>query len=356
MKTIISRPDPTVILGVDTHADTHTAVVIDGQGRLLDESTFTTTLDGYGALHAWACEHGTIIGAGVECTGTYGAGLARYLSAAGISVTEVNQPHAHTRAHIGKNDAIDAEAAARKVLSGQARASAKDTTGIIEAIRNINVVRSSAVKSRTQALAQIRDLLVTAPAHLRARFTAPTLPGKAIQALALRPNQARLADPAEAAKYALRSAGRRIRNLTEEITDLTAELSRLTKMIAPTLLALPQIGPVSAAQLLITTGQNPHRVHSEAAFARLTGTAPIPVASGKTNRMRLHRGGDRQANRTIHLIAVGRLHTDQRSQKLRDDKIAHGKSKMDAIRCLKRYIAREIYYALKTDLHKFDKL
>lgn len=345
-----------VVIGVDTHADTHTAVVIDAAGRWLDERTFPTSTAGYKALTCWATSFGPVRGAGVECTGSYGAGLARYLNSAQIPVIEVNQPHTHTRARIGKTDSIDAEAAARKVLSRQVTAVVKETTGGIESIRNLTMVRNLIVKNRTQYLNQLKDLIVTAPADLRAGFRQKTLPAKAAHALKLRPNKNNLLDPVEAVKLAMRTVARQISNLTIEADALEKELKALTEHFAPTLLALPQVGTISAAQLLITAGENLGRIHNEASFARLTGTAPIPVASGITNRMRLHHGGDRQANKIIHFITIGRLRTDERSKAYLAKKMGEGKSKKDAIRALKRHIAREIYGALKTDLKPLDKL
>ena len=208
---------------------------------------------------------------GVECTGSYGVGLTRHLLAPGARVVEVNVEHAQVRGRSGKNDAIDAQAAARKALSGECRATAKDTTGRVEAIRNLFLVRDSAIKSRTAALVQLRDVLVTAPAGVRERLDAKTLQGKATQARALRPDLARLHEPAQAVKYALRQLGCRIQELSEEIEGLDKHLGRLVRKVAPTALSLPQIGPVSVAQLLITVGENMGRIRSEAAFARLRG-------------------------------------------------------------------------------------
>lgn len=254
------------------------------------------------------------------------------------------------RSRSGKSDANDAEAAARKVQSGECTSPAKDTSGSVEAIRNLHLVRDSAVKSRTAALVQLRDVLVTAPDDLRRRLDAKTLQAKAMQAKSLRPDMARLHEPEQAVKYALRDLGRRVFDLTAEINATDKHLTRLANEVAPPLMALPQVGPVSAAQLLVTAGQNIEWFPSEAAFARLCGVAPIPVSSGKTSRMRLHRGGNRQANKIIYLIVICRLRYDPRSQAYRVRKRLQGHSTADAIRSLKRYVARELYYALRQDL------
>ncbi len=275
-----------------------------------------TTATGYQCLLDWLAGFGPIERIGVESTGTYAAGLTRHLTVAGVRVVEVNTPHSHTRARQGKNDVIDAEAAARKAFTGEATSQPKNTFGVIEAIRILRLARESAVKSRTVALTQLGDVLVTAPAGLRESITAATSRGKATQCARLRPDMARINEPLQAAKFALCG-----------------------------------IGTGHASQLLITAGQNIDRLNSDAAFARLCGVAPIPVSSGKTQRMRLHRRGDRQANRALYMIAICRLKYDPRTIAYVQRRTAEGLSKKDVIRCLKRFIAREVYNALKLDLN-----
>lgn len=211
-----TQPVTMVTIGVDTHSQLHHAAVLDQHGVLLADKEFTTDLPGYQQLLEWASSYGIINAAGVECTGSYGAGLTRYLLASGVDVVEVNRGHRLTRSRSGKNDAIDAEAAARKVISGECSSPAKNTTGTVEAIRNLYLLRDSAVKSRAAALVQLRDVLVTAPTGMRERFDAKTLEGKATQVRALRPDTSRLDEPEHAVKYALRELGRRIFNLTAD--------------------------------------------------------------------------------------------------------------------------------------------
>ncbi|WP_427118204.1 IS110 family transposase [Pseudarthrobacter scleromae] len=350
MTLTTTHPIRAVTIGVDTHQLVHHAAAVDQDGRMLGDRAFPADRDGYQQLLDWAASFGIINAFGVECTGSYGAGLTRHLIAAGLDVVEINRGHSQVRHRVGKSDAVDAEAAARKVLSGECSDPAKDTTGTVEAIRNLHLVRDSAIKARSAACVQLRDVLLTAPDHLRNRLTAKTLEGKATQARTLRPDLSRIHEPEQAVKYALRDLGRRIYDLTAEINEADKHLTRLVSAVAPNTLALPQVGPVSVAQLLITAGENFERFRNEAAFARLCGVAPIPVSSGKSNRMRLHRGGNRQANRVIYLIAICRLRYDPRSKAYRDRKRAQGHSSADAIRCLKRFIAREIYYSLKRDL------
>jgi transposase len=339
-----------VIGGVDTHADTHHAAALDEQGRLLGVRPFTATEADSRQLLAWLRGWGPIRVVGVEGSGSYGAGLTRHLRAAGVAVVEVNRPHAHTRARRGKNDAIDAEAAARKVLAGECTAIPKDTTGIVEAIRQLHLARASAVQARTAALNQFGELLVTAPDTVRTALTAKTLPGKASQAARWRPDPAKLADPAHAARTALHSIARRIHTLTTETATLERQLSTLVKRVAPKTLKLLGVGPIHAAQLLITAGQNIDRLHGETAFAHLCAADPIPASSGKTERHRLNPGGNRAANRTLYMIAVVRLRYCPRTRDYLTRRTADGKSKREIIRCLKRYIAREIYYTLRADL------
>lgn len=339
-----------VIGGVDTHADTHEAAALDERGRLLGVATFPTTQDGHQQLLDWLRGFGTLHQVGVEGTGSYGAGLTRHLRTAGVTVIEINRPHTHTRARRGKNDAIDAEAAARKVLAGECTTVPKDTTGVVEAIRQLHLARASAVQARASAMHQLGEMAVTAPAQVRAALDAKTLPGKARQAVRWRPDPTRIDDPTHAARTALRSIARRIQTLSEEITALTKQLSTLVKRVAPRTLALPGVGVINAASMLIAAGQNIDRLASEAAFAHLCGAAPIPASSGKTERHRLNRGGNRAANCTLHMIAVVRLRCSQRTRDYAIRRTTEGKSKKEIIRCLKRYIVREIYYTLRADI------
>lgn len=350
MTTTTAIRQPRVTVGVDTHADTHHAVVLDEHGTRLAGAGFAADPAGYRELMAWAGSFGAIEVVAVESTGSYGAGLTRYVTASQFTVVEVNQPHVQRRALLGKDDAIDAESAARAAMSGQATAIAKDTTGVVESIRVVLNARDSAVKSRTRALVQLRMLLVTAPDDLRSSLRDLTTTALLSACRGLRPDPARMTEPVQATKHALRALARRITDLDTEISDHDQILTVLVGQTAPATLARPQIGVISAAQLLVTFGQNDTRIASEAAFARITGTAPIPASSGKTTRMRLHRGGDRQANKTLHLIAVGRLRNHPETIAYAARRQAEGLSKKDIIRCLKRYIAREVFNTLKADL------
>ncbi|WP_173921368.1 IS110 family transposase [Agromyces sp. Marseille-P2726] len=345
-------PGTTVVVGVDTHTDTHHAAVLDLNGRLEGDAAFPATPAGYQALVDWAGSYGIIDRIGVELTSSYGAGLTRALTGAGIHVLQVNTTDKATRARRGKDDRSDAIAAAQKVLAGMATAIPKDTTGVIESIRMLTLVRNSAVKSRTQALNQIKDLLVTAPTPLREQLRRFSLPTIAKHAAALQPDTGRYADPAHAAEHALKRLGHRVAALNDEITAADQELRALTTATAPTLLARPGLGVHTTAQFLITAAENIDRITSDAAFARLCGAAPVPVSSGQTHRMRLHRGGDRQANRALHMIIIGRMKTAPDPRAYITRRLTEGLSKRDTTRALKRYVARQVFNDLKTDLTK----
>lgn len=267
------------------------------------------------------------------------------------NVIEVNQTHQELRYRRGKTDAIDAEGAARKVLAGEATTLPKDTTGSVEAIRQLHLVRASAIKARTAALAQFGELLTTAPAELRESFAPHTsLHRRALACVHVCPDLDRLHQPLEAAKLALRSLAQRIVAFDAEIASLDAHLQPLINTLAPRTMARLGVGSVTAAQLLITLGQNAERMTDEAAFAHLCGVAPIPASSGKTTRHRLNTGGDRQANAALYLIAVCRLRYCERTRAYAARRTADGRSKREILRCLKRYIAREVYQTLRADL------
>lgn len=339
-----------VIGGVDCHAEFHVASALDDRGRRLDEKRFDASEAGCAELLDWLRAHGDVREVGVESTGSYGVGLARYLACQHVRVIEVNQPHAHVRHRRGKTDAIDAEAAARKVISGEATVLAKARDGRIEAIRNLRVARNSAVKSRVAALVQLGQVLVTAPAEVRETITRRGLPAKARQCATFEVDVERIGEPPHAARFALRSIAGRIGTLDAEIKAIDGYLVVLVAKAAPSTIDLVGVGTQHAAQLLTSAGENIERFSGERAFAHLCGVHPIPASSGKTIRHRLNRGGDRQANRALHMIVVCRLRHCERTRAYMERRLAEGKTKAEIIRCLKRYVAREIYRTLHADL------
>ncbi|MEU0157234.1 IS110 family transposase, partial [Micromonospora fulviviridis] len=291
-----------ITVGVDTHADTHVAVALDQLGARLDELPIPTTQAGYDQLEHWATSLGPVDAFGVEGTGSYGAELARVLRRRGYRVIEVNRPDRATRHRRGKSDPIDAEMAARAVLSGVAAGTPKHADGDAEMVRMLKMAKDSAVKTRTQALNQIKAILVTAPAQLRESLAGLSVGKLLDRCAAFEPGE--LTTPIAVAQHTLRLLARRNLDLRAEVKALQADIARLATHAAPTLLDVFGVGPDGAAQILVTAGDNPQRLRSEAAFAALCGSNPIPASSGKTNRHRLNRGGDRQANATLHRIAV----------------------------------------------------
>ncbi|MFE5402895.1 IS110 family transposase [Streptomyces sp. NPDC056580] len=333
-----------VLLGVGTHKDVHVAAVITGTGVLLDTRGFPTTREGYRQLLSWARAFGQLQRAGVECTGSYGAALTRYLHHEGVRVTEVNQPDKAARRRHGKSDSIDAAAAARAVLSGRATATAKTTDGPVETIRLFKMAKTSAVKSRSMAINQLKAVLVAAEPALRESLAGLSNPKLIHRCSQLRPASG--TGPQAASRHTLRLLARRILHLTEEINDLTARIRAAIEACAPKLLGLYGVGPDTAAALLTAAGDNPDRLTSEASFAALCGASPVEASSGKTQRRRLNRGGDRQANSALYTIVLARLRWDTRTRHYVERRVTEGKTRREAIRCLKRYVAREIYQAL----------
>ena len=302
---------PRIIVGVDTHKDEHVAVVIDKLGSRIGQRNLPTTNTGYVSLEHWASGLGEIEAFGVEGTGSYGAGLARFLRGQGYCVIEVNRPDRSTRRRLGKSDTTDAEMAARSVLAGVAQDQPKSGVDEVEMIRMLKSTKDSAMKGRTQAINQMKALVVTAPVELRAVLSGLTASQLVARCAGWRGGQ--METPTTAAKYSLRSLARRYTQLAEEIEDLNKELARLTTAFAPMLMECLGVGPDTAATLLVTAGSNPERLKSEAAFAALCGVSPIPASSGKTNRYRLNRGGDRQANAALYRVVVVRLRYDVRT-------------------------------------------
>lgn len=336
--------------GVDTHKDVHVAAAKDQLGRLLGTHAFPATGAGYTRLLDWLRGLGSVVAVGVEGTHSYGAGLTRALHTAGVSVFEVNRPDRRKRRQKGKSDTQDAINAAAAVQSGEATALPKTGTGPVEAIRMLRSVRASAVKARTAALTQLDALITTAPTAVRETLTGLTRQQRLDHCAGLRPG-ADLTDPSTAAHTALGRLARRIGQLTTEITDADTQLATLIDQVAPRTTAVFGVGPETAGALLATAGDNPDRIHSEAGFAHLCGVAPIPANSGRTtDRFRLNRGGDRHANAALYRIVIVRLRHCPKTQAYVHKRTAEGKTKREIIRCLKRYVAREVYHTIKADL------
>lgn len=328
--------------GIDTHADTHHVAVVDAHGRPLGDIQIPATTVGYRTAVRFLQSWPGLAVVGVECTGSYGAAVTREITTAGMTVREVNRPNRFDRRNRGKTDTFDAYSAAEAVLSGRATAAPKGADGLVESMRVLRTTRSSAVKERTATINQIKAMLIAGPADLRTRYQGLSNSKLTTALAASRPNRTPVT-AAETTRYALRVLARRWLLLTEQILDLTTHLDRLLSEHAPDLMAVFGAGTDTIAQLLITAGDNPDRMRSESAFASLTGTCPIPASSGKTNRHRLNRAGDRQANSALYRIAIVRLRYDQATRDYVQRRMAEGKTKLEAIRCVKRYIARQTY-------------
>ena len=337
-----------VIVGVDTHKDQHIAVAIDGLGGVIDQpNQVRANVDGYNELLAWAKSLGTVYAFGIEGCGSYGLGLARYLRRYDCKVYEVARPpRKGQRRLIGKSDPIDAEHAARTVLSGVGTATPKLASGQVEAIRILKIARDSAVKMRTTTIISLKSVLVTASDEIRQELE-PLSDHKLVLACASLDACGEISSPSVAMRYALSHLANRWLTLHEEIKVHSAQLKALTQAVAPQMLERPGVGFDSAAEMLITAGDNAARIHSESAFAKLCGACPIPTGSGKTSgRHRLNRGGNRQANSALYRVVLVRMRWHPATMAYVERRIAEGLSKKDIIRCLKRFVAREFFHLL----------
>jgi transposase len=328
--------------GVDTHADVHVAAAADQAGRVLGTESFPACEAGYAALPGWLAGHGEVAAVGVEGTGSYGAGLARYLAARGVIVLEAPRPDRQRRRRHGKSDVADAVSAALAALRGDGCGTPKSSDGPAEPVRMLRAARSGAMKARTQAGNQLRALALTAPEPVRARLAGLKTPRLARAAAAFTCGDP--ADPAEGARAAMASVAARWLALDAEVTRLEAVIEDLVaRVAAPGFLARPGVGPLSAAALIAAAGDNPGRITTEAAFAALCGASTVDCSSGRQQRHRLNRGGDRQANSALWRIAVTRIRDDPATQAYYARRTAAGKTRKEIIRELKRYIAREAW-------------
>jgi len=340
----IVRNEAAVTGGVDTHLDVNVAAALDDIGGLLGVKEFPTSKAGHTQLYGWLKRYGAVVRVGNEGTGSYGAGLARYLRNQGVAVVEVDRPNRQTRRRQGKSDPIDAVEAARAALSGKAAGLPKSRNGNVEAIRALLVAKRSARSTRIKTLNQIRHLGFTAPEALRERLKGLSPRMLAAEAASLRPQAQFSGDVVTfATKTALRTLGRRVLALEEEKSVVDTLLGQLVAQTAPELLAVYGVGVDSAAALLVAAGDNPDRLCSESAWAHLCGVAPIQASSGKVTRYRLNRGGDRQASAALWTIVMSRLAAHPPTRAYMARRLADGKSKPEIVRILKRYIAREVF-------------
>ena len=355
-----------VIIGVDTHKDNHVAVAIDGLGGRLGDVVTPATVAGFDELVTFCLAlvgpAGSLIGFGVEGTGSYGVGLARYLRNHGHQVHEIARPaRAAERRLAGKNDTLDAEHAARQLLAGHGLSAPKTADGAVETIRLVKIAYDGAVQARTTTMITLKATLATGSEALRAKLEKLT-DHKLITACAALEGPTPLPpvrrgapavvvpnDPEAAMRHVLSSMAQRWLALHEEAKAHAASLKILTVAAAPRLVEAVGVGYDTAAQMLITAGDNANRIKSEAAFAKMCGACPIPAGSGKTNnRHRLYRGGNRQANAALYRVVIVRMRWHQPTIDYVARRTAEGLSKREIIRCLKRYLARELFRLLPT--------
>jgi hypothetical protein len=339
------HPIRRVVVGVDTHKYVHVAAAVCECGALLEARSFAADRSGYEQLITWATDFGASVTFGVEGSGSYGAGLVSAVRRSGIGAVEVLRTDRRDRRLRGKSDTLDAENAARAVLAGIAKAIPKSADGQVEMLRTIKVAKDVAVKARSAALISLRQVLVNAPAELRESLQRATKMALIRRCAALRPGA--IDDVEAAAKYALRTIARRWLALDDEISAHEKLLLQITSDLVPELVAAFGIGADVAAELLIVAGDNPERVRSEAAFAKLCGVSPIPASSGRTTRHRLNRGGHRQANAALYRAVIVRLQHHEPTQAYLERRTAEGKTKAEIIRCLKRFLAREAWALMR---------
>ncbi|MFE2099714.1 IS110 family transposase [Streptomyces sp. NPDC059468] len=311
---------------MDTHGEVHVAAVVSPLGKILGTESFPATAAGYRRLLVWARKRGTVRRAGVEGTGIFGAGLSRYLLTQQIQVFEVNRPDRTARRLLGKSDPLDGQAAARAVLSGRTRAQAKSGDGPVQGARIYKLAKDSAVKARLGNAELFRTCATLSPPDGGGDEDAVT----------------------QATHLTLRMLAERIEQLTAQIDELNQRLTRLVERHAPQVLTPEGIGPDSAVTLLITMGDNPERLNTEASFAALCGVSPVEYSSGRRSTRRLNHGGDRQANAALHRIVFTRLRHDPRTRAYCERRTQEGKTRREIIRCLKRYAAREVFNLVRT--------
>jgi len=332
-----------VVGGVDTHADVHVAAALDQNGGLLGIESFPTDGAGYRSLLSWLLGFGPVVKVGVEGTGSYGVGLARHLHREGVVVVEVDRPNRQKRRRLGKSDPIDAEAAARAALSGEARVTPKWRDGTVEQMRVLMIARRSARMQRNQTLNQLRQVVICGPDEVRVRFKDRYKTGLVSEAAAMRSRKGN--DPIVfTTNMVIRGLARRIKDLNDEMHTLDRALTELISQTSPSLLACHGVGVVTAATLLITAGDNPDRLNSERSWAHLCGVAPVPAGSGKTTgRVRLGHGGNRHANAALYQIVLTRMSSDPETRNYVRRRRAEGLSTREIMRCLKRYVARQTF-------------
>ncbi len=334
-----------VWVGVDTHKDAHVVCVLDASGCKIAEGRFEASARGYAQIAKLIGDAKGCSAVGIEGTSSYGAGLYRYLDERGYSILEALTPHRRPRGKgTAKNDSIDAERAARDAMAGNCTVIPKSQRGWVEAARCLIVARRAAIKTRTSCASSIRRLIDTADDGIRARYSHASIKEICDK---VRVDDAEEGIVAEGTYEALRSLAFLWRSSSEEADRIEEAIAELVRDNAPALLDMEGCGALCAATLAVAAGDNPERIVDDAAFASLCGAAPLEASSGKVVRHRLNRGGNRQANCALHKMAIQRMRFDDRTKAYVDRRLAQGKTRREIIRCLKRYLCREVLRALK---------
>lgn len=336
-----------VVIGVDTHVSTHSAAAVDARtGGVLGELTVETTAEGYAELVEFAAQHAALRAWAIEGTRGHGAGLTRRLERGEEVVVELDRPERATRRNGAKSDPLDAIRAAREALARGTLGTPR-SSGDRQALAVLLAARRSAVNASTDAQRQLFSLVIAAPEPIRERFRDKKTPAMIRAAANLRLNRAWDVETTTTV-VTLRSLARRARALTQEAAEHEKTIRAIVRSWRPDLLNQPGIGPIIAATVLCAWS-HPGRIHSEAAFAMLAGAAPIPATSGQiTTRHRLNRHGDRQLNRALHTIALSRIRYHETTHHYVARRTSEGKTTREITRCLKRYIARDLYRQLET--------
>ncbi|TFD51021.1 IS110 family transposase [Cryobacterium frigoriphilum] len=331
--------------GVDTHKDTHNVAIVDDHGQPIADREFLAVGSGYRKIIEFLHAYGIVDAVGVEGTGSYGAELARVLANAGMRVLEVNRANRAERRLRGKSDPLDAHQAAMSVLAGRGLSTPKQRDGDVESMRVLLAERSSTTKARTASINQIHALLVSAPEAIRHDFRRYDGNKLTVALARTRPT------PGTTPELIVRASAKRLAQCHQvpaaDIALIDSQLGQLASRQNPALMAASGVGPFVAAHLLATAGDNPDRISTKAQFAALCGVAPIPASSGKRQRFRLSRGGDRQANAALHrIVLLRKRHKEPRTMAYIARRTAEGLSDRDIVRCLKRHVANEIFALL----------
>lgn len=336
-----------VMIGVDTHVHTHSAALLDARtGGVLDQITVDATADGYAELVEFADRHAALRAWAIEGTGGHGAGLSRHLEHGEEIVIELDRPERAKRRNGAKSDPLDAIRAAREALA-RPRLGTPRCGGDRQALSVLLAARRSAVQAATDAQRQLFALVIAAPEPVRERFRGQSLPGMVRTASRLRTHPSWDLETTTTITI-LRTLARRAHTLSQEAAQHENALHAIVRSWRPDLLDQLGIGPIVAA-IILCAWSHPGRIHSEAAFAMLAGVAPIPATSGQvTTRHRLNRYGDRQLNQALHTIVLTRIRHDQRTRDYVQRRTTEGKTPREIKRCLKRYIARDLYRLLET--------